>query len=100
MVYELSCTMCPPGVSYIGETARDFKSKFREHYANTISAANNSEPATHAVKTHGANAENNWNYKVLTSCADDIGRKISEANWIYKKKPCLNKKQGIQYVTI
>ena len=80
LIYEGTCTC---GVKYVGETDRCLHLRLAEH-EDTKKA---SEPAKHLKSNH----EHSFTWKILAHAPRDSNkRKILEALFISKFRPCLN----------
>ena len=87
VVYNINCNSCDD--SYIGETARSLGQRFQEHQTHDQSAIKEHLSASgHSVSLDDV--------RILTSEARLDARKVKEAIEIYKRRPSLNRDQGVE----
>jgi hypothetical protein len=83
VVYEIQC---PCGMIYIGSTIRHLHDRIYEHLRDTNSA----------IKDHGLLCEqferNRLNISILSRQGNEIDLRISEALWIHRKQPSINRR--------
>ena len=92
-IYEITCGDCEK--TYIGETARVLKTRFKEHIRRT--------PPHSAVGEHRDNTGHSFpesNIKVLDSEEHWYRRKVKEALQIKEKRPSLNRDRGLELPAI
>ena len=91
VIYHIKCDNCDS--DYIGETSRSLDTRLKEHQARANSAIFEHCDATgHTISPD--------NTKVLLSEDHNLKRKMREAISIQKKKPTLNRDEGLELPTI
>ena len=87
VVYDMPCNQC--NATYVGETERSLGTRFKEHLKHENSAVFEHLQATgHSVSFEDV--------RIIDSEARFNARKIREALHIYKRKPTLNRDQGLE----
>uniref|UniRef100_A0A8D9BBF2 Nicotine oxidoreductase n=1 Tax=Cacopsylla melanoneura TaxID=428564 RepID=A0A8D9BBF2_9HEMI len=83
-VYQISCKEC--NTSYIGETGRQFKTRFKEHHADYIHERRKSLYAEHFIQTEHTYNTPSENFKILRNVNKYRKRKVLEELEISKAR--------------
>ena len=69
---------------YVGETARPFRARVREHYKAIYNLKPESFMLQHWFEKHADNIETEpqFRFKIIRNCKDALTRQLSEAIWI------------------
>ena len=100
LVYDITCEYC--NKRYIGETERTLHDRMLEHRcaATNLEKHPNNALAKHYISEHETLAPL-LKYRVLKShLTSDIKCKIAEALFIRERKPELNTRDEMQYISL
>ena len=91
-VYLITCNICAPKVSYIGESKRSVRLRFNEHLRDAKNKTKNTPFGEHFMNYHADVQidENTLSISILKICKDTADLKIAESIEIRNRRPSLN----------
>ena len=95
VVYEFRCKLC--NKCYIGQTARPFYFRYREHQYSINKSNDNSALSQHLITEHASTDKtiNNFYLSFLELYRTPVDCKLGEAMWIRTRQPTLNRKEEL-----
>ncbi len=91
VVYEFTCKLCDQ--KYVGQTARPFHYRFKEHRRSVNNRNETSALAEHNRKFHGGKLNiEDFKIRFLDICNNPVDCKISEAKHIGSTHPKINRR--------
>ena len=95
VVYQFICKLC--GKSYIGQTARPFHFRYKEHSRSITNRNEMSALGEHVIKVHTGNrlTIRYFNIKFLEIFDNPVDCKINEAKQISIRNPELNRRNEL-----
>ena len=93
LVYKFTCVSC--GHFYIGQTCRPFKQRYHEHErAVKNNKVNDSALANH-IHADSPKVIDMYDLEVLEKCSDPLDTRLTEARYIKKLSPKINRKHEL-----
>ena len=84
VVYQITCTTC--NKIYIGSTIQYWHERITQHHSDTRSG----------IFYHKDNdGHNNFTYKIVAQCQDEVKLRLTEAILIHRHEPKLNRKHEL-----
>lgn len=97
-MYKFTCTLC--NKAYVGQTARPFYFRYREHKYSLCKMDRGSALSEHIITDH-SNITNmsieSFKLEFLEVFRSPIECKLGEAMWIRTLKPNLNRRQELTH---
>ena len=90
VVYEVTCQMCSPKQTYVGETKRCVRYRFDEHFRDGSNQTQLTPFGEHMLKCHPNEPVPKLSVAIVRRCKDGADRKIAEALAIRDRRPSIN----------
>ena len=91
LIYKFTCKSCDQ--SYIGQTSRSFKHRFSEHKRAILKQQNTSALAEHNHNGPKNSSIQDFNLEILDRCNDPLDTRLTEARFIKRLRPKINRKE-------